>query len=465
MSLSAIDAVNQSTRAEEPDVGRGFLWRISAIAGLGGILYGYDMGIIAAALIYVRAAFRLSTQMEEWVVSVVLAGAMAGALSGGSLADRYGRRVTLTGGAVLFIAGSVMALLAPNVAVLITARALLGIAIGFTSVTAPVYVSELSPARSRGMLIGLYQFTLTAGIALADLVGYWLAGEGAWRLMFGLGAIPAVLFLLLVIFIPESPRWLIGQGRDDEAIAVLKSYASPTAARAMSEDLRTSLAVATEKRWSALLSSPTARRGLLIACGFTILQQVTGINTVIYYGPRIFALAGVANDRSAIFATFGIAVMNVLATVIALMLVDRAGRKALLYWGVSGMTVSLFTLAYAFSSRAPLGSSLGAVAAACLSLYIVCFACSMGPIAWILVAEVFPLRMRSRGAAAATLGSGLANFVVSLTFLTLIEKAGNTATFALYGMFCVITLLFVRYVVPETKGCELESISAAEGGK
>jgi sugar porter (SP) family MFS transporter len=449
----------------QPEVGRGFLWKISSIAALGGILYGYDMGIIAAALIYVRTAFHLSTRVEEWVVSVVLVGAMAGALSGGSLADRYGRRLVLTGGAVLFIVGSAMAMFAPDVAVLIAARALLGLAIGFTSVTAPVYVSELSPARSRGMLIGMYQFTLTAGIALADLVGYWLAGEGAWRWMFGLGAMPAVLFLLLVIFIPESPRWLTGQGRDAEAISVLESYASPATAEAMLTDLRASLKTVTEKRWSALFSSPVARRGLLIAVGFTVLQQVTGINTIIYYGPRIFTLAGLSSDRSAILATFGIAVMNVLATVIALALVDRAGRKALLYWGVSGMTVSLFTLAYAFSGHAALGSSLGLVAAGCLTLYIVCFACSMGPIAWILVAEVFPLRMRSRGAAAATLGSGLSNFVVSLTFLTLIEKAGSSATFLIYAVFCVITLLFVHYIVPETKGRELESISTAEAAK
>jgi len=436
--------------------------KISLIAGLGGLLYGYDMGIIAAAMVFLRTAFHLSTESQSWVVSIVLVGAMAGALTGGALADGWGRRPTMMAGGILFVAGSTLAMFAPSVAVIIVARALLGVAVGFNSVTAPVYVSELAPPESRGRLVGLYQFTLTCGIALADLVGYWLASSGSWRLMFGLGAIPALLFLLLVFGVPESPRWLLAHGRDSEAVAILESYAGASGAAAILEDLRASLRTAVERRWSALFA-PAARRGLIIAVGFTILQQVTGINTVIYYGPRIFALAGVASNQSAIFATFVIAVMNVLATIIALVLVDRVGRKPLLYWGVGGMTASLFVLAFAFHAKEALGASLGLVAAACLSVYIVCFACSMGPIAWILVAEVFPLRLRSRGAAAATLGSGLSNFLVSLTFLSLIEMAGNSATFALYGGFCVLTLLFVRYIVPETKGRELESISQGGG--
>jgi len=436
--------------------------KISLIAGLGGLLYGYDMGIIAAAMVFLRTAFHLSTESQSWVVSIVLVGAMAGALTGGALADGWGRRPTMMAGGILFVAGSTLAMFAPSVAVIIVARALLGIAVGFNSVTAPVYVSELAPPKSRGRLVGLYQFTLTCGIALADLVGYWLASSGSWRLMFGLGAIPALLFLLLVFGVPESPRWLLAHGRDSEAVAILESYAGTSGAAAILEDLRASLRTAVERRWSALFA-PAARRGLIIAVGFTILQQVTGINTVIYYGPRIFALAGVASNQSAIFATFVIAVMNVLATIIALVLVDRVGRKPLLYWGVGGMTASLFVLAFAFHAKDALGASLGLIAAACLSVYIVCFACSMGPIAWILVAEVFPLRLRSRGAAAATLGSGLSNFLVSLTFLSLIEIAGNSVTFALYGGFCLVTLLFVRYIVPETMGRELESISKGGG--
>jgi sugar porter (SP) family MFS transporter len=436
-----------------------FIWKVSLIAGLGGILYGFDMGIIAAALLFVRSTFSLSTQMEEVVVSVVLIGSMAGAIVGGVFADRAGRRATLVWGGGLFIAGSILAPLSPNVLTLIVSRTLLGVAIGLTSVTAPVYVSEVAPPQSRGMLIGLYQFALTGGIALADLVGYGLASGHAWRMMFGLGVIPALFFLILVLTVPESPRWLVAHGRSAEAEAVLASYSDEAGARLLLADIRASLMDTIEKRWGALWT-PTVRKALLIAVGFTVLQQVTGINTIIYYGPQIFSLAGIGSDKSAIFATLILAFVNVLATVIALVLVDRVGRKPLLYWGLGGMTFSLFLLAYAFHSQVLLGSSLGLVATACLMVYITCFAFSMGPIAWIIVAEVFPLRLRGRGVAAATLGSGTSNFIVSLTFLSLIKAAGNSATFCIYGAFCILTLLFVRFVMPETKGRALESISA-----
>jgi sugar porter (SP) family MFS transporter len=383
---------------------------------------------------------------------------MLGAVAGGAITDRIGRRSTLLYGGVLFILGSVLAPLSPDVGTLIIARALLGVAIGFTSVTAPVYVSELSPPQSRGMLIGLYQFALTAGIALADLVGYALAGQHAWRLMFGFGAIPALLFFLMVLTVPESPRWLLAHDRQVEAESVLKSYTDEEGAALLLTEIRSSLLVAVERRWSALWT-PAARRGLLIAVGFTVLQQVTGINTIIYYGPQIFSLAGIGSDKRAIFATLMVAVVNVLATIIALVLVDRVGRKPLLYCGVGGMMLSLFLLSYSFHNQAALGSSMGVIALACLMVYITCFAFSMGPIAWILVAEVFPLRLRGRGAAAATLGSGISNFIVSLTFLSLVNAAGNSVTFSIYGAFCALTLLFVRFVIPETKGLELESIS------
>jgi SP family galactose:H+ symporter-like MFS transporter len=442
----------------QPEVRRSFLWKVSLIAGLGGILYGFDMGIIAAALIFVRETFLLSTRMEEIVVSVVLVGAMAGAVAGGVIADRIGRRATLLWGGVIFLAGSLLAPASPNAFTLIIARALLGVAIGFTSVTAPVYVSELAPPQSRGMLIGLYQFALTLGIALADLTGYWLAGEHAWRLMFGLGAIPAALFVLLLVTLPESPRWLYAHDRIAEAESVLGQYTNAAGIRLLVDDIRSGLQVKVEKRWSALWS-PAVRFSLLIAVGFTVLQQVTGINTIIYYGPRIFSLAGITSNRNAIFATLLVAVTNVLATIIALVLVDRAGRKPLLYVGLTGMTASLFLLSYSFHSPAAFGAAPGVIATICLMVYITCFAFSMGPIAWILVSEVFPLQLRGRGVAAATIGSGASNFIVSITFLSLINAAGNTFTFVIYGIFCIVTLIFVRFIVPETKGRELESIS------
>jgi sugar porter (SP) family MFS transporter len=449
----------EESAAHKPQVNHAFLARISFIAALGGVLYGYDMGIIAAAVIFVRHSFQLSTGMEEWVVSIVLVGAMIGALVGGSVADRIGRRATLVWAGGIFIVGSVLAPLAPNVGVLIVARLIIGLGIGFTSVTAPVYVSELAPPQSRGMLIGLYQFALTMGIALADLVGYWLATQEAWRLMFAIAAVPTIFFLAVILTVPESPRWLFAHSREQDAEKVLLSYTNASGAQQFLADIREGLKTPMEQSWSALWT-PAVRPFVFIAAGMTVLQQVTGINTIIYYGPQIFELAGISSHSNSILATFLVAVVNVLATVVGIMLVDRVGRKPLLYVGVGGMTVALFALAYSFSHQATLGASLGIIAIGCLVLYIACFAFSLGAIAWILVSEVFPLRVRGRGVAIATLFSGISNFFVSLTFLSLIKGVGSAWTFAIYGILSIVCLIFVRFVVPETCGRELESISA-----
>jgi len=447
--------------AVQPYVNQAFIRRVSFIAGLGGILYGFDMGVIAAALIYVRDSFHLSTVMQEVLVIAVLIGVMIGALVGGTIADRIGRRKTLIWGAVLFIVGSILAPLSPNVYVLFVARGLLGIAVGFTSVTAPVYVSELAPPQSRGMLIGLYQFALTLGIALADLIGYWFAASQGWRWMFGFGLVPAVFFLFMVLTVPESPRWLFVQNRLAEAESVLKSYTDEAGAKLLLEDIRVSLMAKMERRWSALWS-PAVRGSLFIAVGFMVLIPATGINAILYYGPQIFSLAGIGSNKNAIFATLLVAITNVLATVIALVLVDRVGRKPLLYVGISGMTAALLVLSFCFHQHAELGPSLGKIATACLMFFITCYAFSIGPIAWILVSEVFPLRVRGRGVAAATLSFGTSNFLVSLTFLSLIKAAGTSLTLIIYGAFCILTLFFVAFVIPETKGRELESISARQ---
>ena len=455
--------MTDSLSIPKPRVNRGFLRRISFIAALGGVLYGYDMGIIAAAIIFVKRTFSLPTFLEEVVVSIVLIGAMAGALVGGAIADRIGRRTTLVWAGAIFIVGSVLAPLSPTVAVLILARAIIGVGIGFTSVTAPVYVSELAPPQSRGMLIGLYQFALTLGIAFADLVGYALAKEEAWRLMFGIAAIPTLFFLAVILTVPESPRWLLAHGHEKNAESVLLRYTDAVGAQQFLADIREGLKTPIEQRWSALWT-PAVRRAVFIACGFTVLQQVTGINTIIYYGPQIFELAGIASHSNSILATFVVAVVNVIGTVVGILLVDRVGRKPLLYVGVGGMTIALFALAYAFGRQVGSLGSLGVIAIGCLVLYIACFAFSMGAIAWILVSEVFPLRVRGRGVAVATLFSGISNFAVSLTFLSLLKAAGSAATFALYGCMSIVTLLFVRFVVPETCGRELESISARRAG-
>jgi sugar porter (SP) family MFS transporter len=276
--------------------------------------------------------------------------------------------------------------------------------------------------------------------------------------MFGLGAAPAALFTVLVLVLPESPRWLCARGFFDKAEVVLRTYTDSTGAAVLLVEIRTALRDRVETRWSAHFSR-AVRRSLFIGAGFLVLLAVTGINAVIYFGPKIFSLAGISNDKGAILLQLLITTVNVAATVIGLFFVDRVGRKPLLYAGVSGMTISLFLLAGAFAKQDAFGPTLGAVAIGCLTLYITCYAFSMGPIAWILASEVFPLPIRGRGIAAASLSFSVANFLVAQTFLPLVNNAGSSATFALYGFFCIVTLVFVRFIVPETKGLALESIS------
>jgi sugar porter (SP) family MFS transporter len=347
--------------------------------------------------------------------------------------------------------------------VLIVARFIIGLGIGFTSVTAPVYVSELAPPQSRGMLIGLYQLALTIGIALADLVGYWLATREAWRLMFAIAAVPTVFFLAIILAVPESPRWLFAHSREQDAEKVLLSYTDVAGAKQFLADIREGLKTQMEQSWAALWT-PAVRPFVFIAAGMTVLQQVTGINTIIYYGPQIFEMAGISSHSNSILATFVVAVVNVIGTIVGISLVDRVGRKPLLYFGVGGMTIALFALAYSFNHQVALGSSLGVVAIGCLVLYIACFAFSLGAIAWILVSEVFPLRVRGRGVAIATLFSGISNFIVSQTFLSLIEGVGTAWTFAIFGILSIVCLIFVWLVVPETRARELESISTRKAG-
>ncbi len=445
-----------------PHVNHRFILRVSSIAALGGVLYGYDMGIIAAAEIFVKRSFALTTVVEELVVSVVLIGAMIGAIVGGAVADQNRAPGDLGMGRGYlyrrFAAGSSgyerrgadfgARHYWPGNRFYIGHSASVRLRAGSSAVArhahraVPVHLDRRDcSGRSRRLPVGL-----TTGLEIdvrprrgADRVLPACDSHRAGKSALAFRACDVRMMLRLCC----------------SAIRTGKAHNSFW--QTFKKDLR----MPVEQRWSALWS-PAVRGSLFVAVGLTVLQQVTGINTIIYYGPRIFALAGSASHSSAIFATLLVALVNVIATVVGITLVDRVGRKPLLYLGVSGMTVALFSLTYAFSHSATLGSSMGAVAIGCLMVYIACFAFSLGAIAWILVAEVFPLRVRGRGVAAATLGSGISNFAVSFTFLSLINAIGSARTFAIYGTLCIVTLIFVRFVVPETCGRDLESISLSQ---
>ncbi len=448
-----------SSHIEAPRAqGGGFVFTISSVSALAGLLFGYDTGVISGAILFVQEDFRLTTFQEEIVVGAVLLGAMVGAAGGGRLADRFGRRLVLIQVACLFILGALGTSLASGATLLSAGRVVVGIAIGIASFTAPLYISEISPAHIRGKLVSLNQLMITIGILVSYLADYALATSRGWRWMFGLAAIPGLILLLGLFFVPESPRWYVKQHLHDRARAVLARIRNPLAVDAELAEIESSL-TQQEGSWRELFS-PALRPALLIGIGLAVFQQFTGINTVIYYAPTIFQLAGLQSHSAAILATAGVGAVNVLLTVLALELLDRAGRRPLLLFGLVGMIFSLVFLGAAFLAENPT-PALAWVSLICVMAYVACFAISLGPIFWLMIAEIYPLKLRSRAMAVATMFNWGSNLLVALTFLSLLRALGRPATFWLYALVGVIAWVFVLRNVPETKGKTLEQIEAA----
>ncbi|MFN8216712.1 MAG: sugar porter family MFS transporter [Solirubrobacterales bacterium] len=431
----------------------------AAIAGLGGLLFGYDTGVIAGALLFIKTDFGLGSFAQGLVVAAVPIGAIGGAAIAGPAADRYGRRLMILIAAGVFIVGALGSAAAPGLGVLVVSRIVIGVAIGLASAAAPVYISEVAPPESRGRLVSFFQLAVTIGILVAYLVGYAFDGIEGWRWMLGLGCVPALALAVGMIRMPQSPRWLVMTGDDFAARATLAKIRvdDPDTIDRELEEIKETL---DEKPggWSELLA-PVVRAALVVGVGLAILQQVTGINTVIYYAPTIVEFTGVNSSAGSILAAVGVGVINVAMTVVAIRLLDRSGRRKLLMIGVSGMVLSLFALGLAFLGG---GSSTLAsvVAIASLMAYVASFAISLGPIFWLLNAEIYPLPVRSKAAGIGTMANWTFNFIVSLTFLLLIEALGRSGAFWFYGCIGLLTLVFCWKLVPETKGKRLEDIQA-----
>ena len=429
--------------------GKRFVYLAAAISALGGMLFGYDIGVISGAILFIKKDFSLSAGMEEIVVSSVLLGSLAGAVGGGILADRLGRRKLLIITAMVFGLGAIGAALAPDTAWLIVARIVAGIAIGVASFVAPLYISEIAPVDIRGKLVSINQVALTSGIVISYLIDYAFAGSQAWRWMFAMAVIPAAAFGIGLIFIPDSPRWLAGRGHLDQARAVLKRIRPPDKVETELNDIQHS--VAQQKgNWSELLS-PLLRSAMIVGVGLAIAQQITGINTVIYYAPTIFKFAGLSSSSVAILASVGVGVVNVVLTVVAMQLIDRVGRRPLLLISLAGMAVSLAVLGLAFSLP-QFPDSLGWIAVASLMVYVGSFAVGLGPVFWLILSEIYPLRIRGRAMSVGTAANWGANLIVALSFLTLTQVMGKPATFWLYGAVSIGAWLFAFFLVPETKG-------------
>jgi len=450
----------QGGAAAGPVPNQKFVYVAAAFAALGGLLFGYDTGVISGALIFIQKAFSLSTFNQELVVSVVLVGACVGALSGGRLADRFGRRRMLIFTAIIFIAGAIVCAMAQDVTMLIVGRSIVGLGIGLASSTVPLYISEVSPAGERGWQVSLFQFAITVGILAAYLVDYAFAASENWRWMLGLAVVPGAALGFGMLVLPESPRWNAQRGNLEQARSVLAKIRGAQDVDAEMREIEATLHQAQEHGRLSDLWLPEVRLAMVIGIGLAIFQQVTGINTVIYYAPKIIQSAGISSASGAILATAGIGLVNVVMTVVSMWLIDRVGRRPLLLTGIAGMILSLGVLGYAFYSPTRSGS-FAEIAVVTLMFYVASFAISLGPIFWLLIAEIYPLKIRgsAEGVAAAT--NWAANFVVSLTFLTLLQVIGASRTFWLYALLALAAWVFSYALVPETKGRTLEEIEAA----
>ncbi len=438
---------------------RRFVYLAAAFAGLGGLLFGYDTGVISGAELFFKNDFSLSVFALEVIVSGVLAGAAAGALLGGRLADIFGRRTLLIFTALIFAAGAILCAAAPSAAILIVGRIIVGFGIGLSSSTVPVYISEVSPADARGWTVSLFQLAITIGILLAYVVDYAFASIQGWRWMFGLAVVPAAIFAFGMFFLPESPRWLAKRGHHDAARAILARIRDTHDVDTELQEIEHGLAHAEEHgNWKDLLSA-RLRPALIVGIGLAVFQQVTGINTVIYYAPMIVQSAGISSASGAILTTAGIGIVNVLMTIVSMWLIDRIGRRPLLLTGIAGMIVTLGVLGWAFHSASPTGA-LSWIAVVSIMVYVASFAISLGPIFWLLISEIYPLKVRSSTEGVAATFNWGSNLLVSLTFLTLLHVIGATRTFWLYGVFAIGAWLFSYYLAPETKGRTLEEIEA-----
>jgi sugar porter (SP) family MFS transporter len=452
MQISAVTDLSQGgAKARSPL----YVLFLALIAAISGFLFGFDTAVINGVLLFLRHQFSLSNLETEVAASALLLGCLFGAAGASLIGDRLGRRKSLLIAAILFAVSTVGAALANTVLVFSIGRFLGGLAIGLASVLTPVYIAEVAPAGSRGRLVSMNQLAIVVGILAAYLVSWGLAslGDSSWRWMLGVAAIPALAFFVGLLFIPESPRWLISHEQREKGRSILTRIYGPEQA-----DLQVRLveeaASGEEGTWREVFS-PSMRRPLMIAIALAILGQVTGINTVLYYGSILISEHFHGESASAaLMANVIIGGTNLVCTLIALRCLDRWGRRTMLLTGSAGMTIALAL--FVIADRIP-GVSPHLILA-CILGYTGFFAFAMGPIPWIVISEIFPNKIRGRAASIATSTLWTGTLVVTFTFLSLIHALGVSGTFGIYAILCVVTFVFIWRMVPETRGKTLEQI-------
>jgi MFS transporter, SP family, galactose:H+ symporter len=428
---------------------------IAVTAAVGGLLFGYDTSVISGAILFVRRLFQLSSTQTELAVSIVLAGAALGAAVAGYFADRFGRKPVLIVDAVFFGVFAIITGSANGLALFLVARFLVGVAVGVASMITPLYIAEVAPARIRGALVTLNQLAIVTGIVVAYYVDYLFSGAGNWRAMFISAVLPSVVLLVALVFLPESPRWLATQQRLDEALRILSRVETAGEAQRDLQELRE--VTETDNLSFGDLFALRFRKPLLIGVLLAIFQQITGVNTIIYYTPTILQMAGFQSASSAILATVLVGAVNLGATIVSLLLLDRVGRRPLLLLGIAGMGLSLTHLGYLFGvSNVPRNAILLDVIA-----YLASFAVGLGPIFWLLISEIYPTTVRGQAMSLSSVVIWLSDLLVTMTFLSLVEGLGARASFWLYAGACLVALVFSARMVPETKGRTLEEIETS----
>ncbi len=441
------------------ETGNGLLVRVTVIAAIGGLLFGYDTGVISGALLFIKTDLDASTFQQQAIVASLLLGAMVGAFVAGYLADRISRKWTQVICGTVYILGALGCAFSVSADMLIGFRFILGLAVGTASFVAPLYISEVSPPKVRGGLVSFNQLAIVTGILTAYLVNYAFQNvDGNWRWMLGLAAVPGAALTVGMLMVPHTPRWLMHAEREEEATEVLIRLRDGDPDADVDGELD-EIKEAEEAESGATvrdLVKPALRPVVMVGLALAVFQQLVGVNTVIYYAPTILADTGLSTGSS-LAATVLVGVTNLVFTIVAVMLLDRVGRRPLLLTGTAGLLVALVVLAVYFSSQS-LQDSAGYLALVGLMIFIASFAIGLGPVFWLMISEIFPVGVRSAAMAVCTIANWGANFLVAQTFLTLTALITAQGVFFLYAGMATISLAFFTWRVPETKNRSLEEI-------
>ncbi len=437
----------------------GYIYRISIVAAIGGLLFGYDTAVIAGAIGFLRDKFELSAAMMGWAASSAIIGCAFGAMFAGKLSDEFGRKKVLILTAILFAISAIGSAIPNNLTQFAIARFIGGLGVGAASMLSPLYISEVAPANIRGKLVTGYQLAIVLGIQLIYFVNLQISNLGdetwnidfGWRYMLGSEALPAVLFLVMLAMVPESPRWLSKIGRRDDSRDILQKINGDSKAAEIQSEIDEALKQ--EKGTIRELLAPGLRKALVVGVFLAIFSQITGINAIMYYAPEIFKSVGFGTE-SALLQTVIIGSCNIIFTFVALWLIDRAGRRPLLLYGVSGMAFCLAAVGTVFY----LDLASGPWVLVFILGFVACFAASLGPIPWVIISEIFPTKTRGQAMSLSVLMLWISVYIVTQFFPILLESIGGAFTFWIFMVNAVILVIFVYLRVPETKGKTLEEI-------